>query len=97
MHQKTSELPIILGGIKWEHRLLPVVNIPFKINSFAVNFPFFIPPEKTRKPEVFRGYQVRTLVRNGLRNCFQWEPNLMVDEIDNKYYDIQLRTGQHII
>ena len=27
------------GGIKWEHWLLAVVNIPFKINPSVVNFP----------------------------------------------------------
>ena len=54
------------GGIKWEHWLLSVVNIPLKLNAICGQFYYLILPENTRNPEVFKVYQMGTLARNGL-------------------------------
>ena len=51
------------GSIKWENRVLAIVNIPLKLNScqFAILYPL-----KTQWNQVFREYKMETLTRNDL-------------------------------
>ena len=65
---KTSDLLAFSEEYKWEHLLRAVSDILFECHSFWIIF-CFINPESTKKPEVFRDYQMKSEVRISLSSC----------------------------